>query len=330
MKYLFFAGNTTSNIGNAFFYEGVKYVINKIDNDANIIEAPFSLRNAYNLNDNLAKNELDYSKFINDCDYVILSGPILDIHFENYFGSILKTCKEKGIKVLMLSIGSRNYDDKEIEICKGVLKKYPPYVFTSRDRPTFNIYSNVIKNSYDGICFAFFINDYFKGTDFDKKVICSSIGFGLEPEITFNNGSFKVANRKNSKTTSKFNRLLFALKKNNLTSVDDFELVRLEHRPLRNSFLLFKNKNTMVSHSHEPYLNLYYNSELTVSDRLHAVVATLVFGNKARLFLNSNRTQLLERVGFENVLNEVYSADLDNLKIEKEKMINWLRNYLID
>lgn len=322
-----FTGNTSSNIGNAFFYEGVKHTINKIDPSAIIIEAPFPMKNAYKLSNKEFNNCLDYSLFISDIDYLILSGPILDLDFGLFFERILEQCDNLKIKTLFLSVGGRKYNSAEINHCSSLFTKFPPHIFVSRDLDTFNNYTEYCKNSYNGICFAFFVNDYFKGNKIHKKFICSAIDFTKEPEFIINKEDFAKSNLeipKNIRTKSKINKIKFAFDRKKTSKINDFEIVRLHHRPLRKKYFLFHKVNSVVSHSHNVYLNFYKNSSLTITDRLHAAVATLAFGNPARLMLDSNRVKLLERAGLLECTEKIYTADLEKIEIEKNNMTNWI------
>jgi hypothetical protein len=71
-------------------------------------------------------------------------------------------------------------------------------------------------------------------------------------------------------------------------------------------------------------LNLYRNTTLAISDRLHGVIPTLAYGNPARLVSDSPRTHLFSRIGLTDVTNQVVTADLDLIEEEKTAMLDRL------
>ena len=76
---------------------------------------------------------------------------------------------------------------------------------------------------------------------------------------------------------------------------------------------------------------MYRNVTETHSDRVHACIPTLSFGNKAQLYSDSPRIALFENVGID--VNEMkaqpISLDKDYLKDLQDKQIAFLKNLLI-
>ena len=77
------------------------------------------------------------------------------------------------------------------------------------------------------------------------------------------------------------------------------------------------------------YINLYANSQLTLSDRVHSCAVTLAFGHSAMLFVKTNRVGLLERVGAGEITKRPVQIDTEKLKAEKEQMVEWLKKTLV-
>lgn len=90
-------------------------------------------------------------------------------------------------------------------------------------------------------------------------------------------------------------------------------------------------KNVMCSDYPLDYLFLYRNVTETHSDRVHACIPTLSFGNKAQLYSDSPRIALFENVGID--VNEMkaqpISLDKDYLKDLQDRQIAFLKNILI-
>ena len=57
------------------------------------------------------------------------------------------------------------------------------------------------------------------------------------------------------------------------------------------------------------YLLLYRNASEVYSDRVHACIPTLAFGNKARLFSNSPRIALFENAKIPDVRERLVSIE---------------------
>jgi hypothetical protein len=87
----------------------------------------------------------------------------------------------------------------------------------------------------------------------------------------------------------------------------------------------FRHKDTLISDIPDDYLNLYANAYATYSDRIHACIATLSFGNLAKLYSTTHRASAFERVGVGEIKKKLVKLDQDKLNIEKEKQISFLR-----
>ena len=87
---------------------------------------------------------------------------------------------------------------------------------------------------------------------------------------------------------------------------------------------IYNQNNSFCSDLPYGYLDIYANSELTLSDRVHACAVTMAYGHSAMLFAKTNRVGLLERVGAKDISKHPVSLDLMLINVEKEKMINWL------
>jgi hypothetical protein len=111
--------------------------------------------------------------------------------------------------------------------------------------------------------------------------------------------------------------------------VDGKLIVRTDHR--YNPFLMKKNYRAPMMYSGDvpySYLNIYANADLTISNRVHACVATTAYGNPAMLFTRSPRAYLLKRLGLDKIKDEPQRVDLGFLSDEKAKLIAWLGDRL--
>jgi polysaccharide pyruvyl transferase WcaK-like protein len=333
MKILIANSNISSNIGNDFFYRGIKYALEKLIPNVQIFDGYFSPFNAYKLSEKEKALNFDYFSEVEGLDAIVIAGPVLDRDFSYQFSNTLKRAKKAGLKIFLLSVGGREYDREEIETCRGVLEKYKPDIFISRDTDTFNNYQDLAKNSYNGICFAFFVNDYYPGysTPSLDKYIVSCLDFSCEPDLNMFakklNANDDNLNLTSHTTRSLLNKIKYVTQRNFLKTAGDFKIIRTCHRPLRHKKAIFFRENILSAFNSDPYLNLYKNANLTVTDRLHAAVVTLCFGNKACLLLNSNRTRLLDRAGVSKCINNIFQIDSKHLSDEKEKQLKFIKAF---
>ena len=92
---------------------------------------------------------------------------------------------------------------------------------------------------------------------------------------------------------------------------------------------IYAYKNSFCADIPYGYINLYANAQLTLSDRVHACAVTLAYGHSAMLFANTNRVGLLERVGAGEITKRPVSLDMELIRAEKAKMVEWLQNFLL-
>ena len=78
----------------------------------------------------------------------------------------------------------------------------------------------------------------------------------------------------------------------------------------------------------EGYLLAYANSKLTLSNRVHANVATLSYGNPAMYFSDSKRAKLLDRLNLCEIYNKPMKLSSDILDLEKNNLVEFIKNNL--
>jgi len=92
----------------------------------------------------------------------------------------------------------------------------------------------------------------------------------------------------------------------------------------------YKNHKIFFSEMADDYLSLYANCSTVYSDRVHACVATLAFGNKARLIDETPRAHLFETLDAGNVRNEIVQLDPEKFASKKQEHLNALTKALKD
>lgn len=238
-------------------------------------------------------------------DYLILPGCILTDAFFTIYGKFLEEKSEQGCKLIFLGASGNYYTMKEISIVREWLVKLKPYAIMFRDSVAYNYYKEYSKNVYNGIDNVFFVN----------RLNLPKVDTTMTPYIVLN---FDIP---------KHNYIKKQLEKQS----KDKNVVYTDHKPypyIKVSKLA--KKNVMCSDYPLDYLHLYRNVVETHSDRVHACIPTLSFGNKAQLYSDSPRIALFENVGIniDDIKKRPISLDQGLLKKIQDNQIGYLRKIL--
>ena len=350
VKVAYSTGFWCTNVGNAFFSLGVEYALKKILGEENVSVVSDYQTYTTGLGRRLypAKNQLNYLTKL-DVDYLVLAGPVLSKYFLGLWEDILVELESKGVRYIILSAGMMKMNEESMKACSEFFSKHPPYILTSRDKDTYEAFGKYADNSYDGICFSFFTPDYYHAAKITEKFITMNFDKISEPlvsatelsgskPISFGGKTFYYKQTgllpKMATKTDRFSdALIYAAsilpQKKRPSSVGDYSIYRTDHRfhpHYRNK--IYSQPNSFCADIPYGYLDIYANSELTMSDRVHACAITLAFGHSAMLFAKTNRCGLLERVGAGEISKKPVSIDIDALNREKEELVFWLKSKL--
>lgn len=350
-------GFWSTNIGNSFFDLGIVHLLEKVCPDTKVTFCDEQPGNYWKQSGKNPKKSLEYIKYI-DSDYIVIAGPLINKDLPLLWGDTFEVLQKRGIKILLLSAGCSVYTKDELEICRSFLKKYPPHVLMSRDEYTYDNFKDLATHAYNGICCAFYIPDFYKTTtttlenylvlNFDgnslppilDKLIASA---GIESEPMFNvKDKKKITNEfefEGNKWNCSYNyspvNIRNLLKKENdkaPSCVSDLKIVRTKHRAgSTNRYSAFSKPNTFVSDVPYNYFDIYGNTKVTFSNRVHACVITLAFGKPAMFFSNTQRGRLLDRFeSLKDIKNRPVSIPANILELEKAKQLDFLRRVLND
>lgn len=266
------------------------------------VEREILKKGTYTKKNKSLENCFNLGRFMKS-DFAIFSGVILDDFFIKLFNSTIFDLKKKNVKIIFNSAGGSAYSKNEVSIVRKFLKKIRPYGLISRDETAFKNYQDLAEHSYDGIDCAFFINDYFTPPKLElpEYVI---LNFDKQPEPKLNISN-KLIIRTHHRTSS-----------------------CMSTRKIPRSH--FTKPNTLISDLPDDYLVLYSNTAATFSDRVHACVATLSFGQPARLFFRTKRALLFNKVGVNTIDNRLTYPSTVKIEKEKEKQVNFLSDLLSD
>ena len=238
-------------------------------------------------------------------DYLIIPGCVLTVPFFAGYGKLLETKVEQGCKLIFWAASGNHYTEYEIKAVKEWLRKLRPYAITTRDSQAFEYYSDLTPNAYNGIDNVFFVN----------KLNLPKVDTVLDPYIVLN---FDEPKHKN-------------IKENLKKTFIDKNIVYTDHKPMPLSKVSRMVKKGVVCSDYPlDYLFIYNNAKETHSDRVHACIPTLSFGNRAQLYSDSPRIALFENVGLDisEMKSHPVSIEQTKLKDLQDKQIEFLKSIL--
>ncbi len=232
-------------------------------------------------------------------DYFVLSGCILTVIFFRLMDKFFDKLKKKDSKIIFYGCGGSSYSDFEVNFIRKKLKEIQPHALITRDSMAFQNYSDLADHVFDGIDCAFFVN----------KLLFEKIEIDMPSYIvlTFDKPENKKIERKLEK------------------ELRDYKIIKTCHIPYPERILFHEalpSKSDFVSDSPYDYLNLYAHAEEVHTDRVHACVSALSFGKPCRLYNETPRAKLFEKVCIEDITKRVCYPK--NIAKEQEKQIAFL------
>lgn len=333
MKILFPESNWASNIGNPFFTTGIAKAITTACPSAEVVPTASNPILPLKVSEGSEKHVFNYTAYVGGADAVLFTGPMFDLNFRKLFEPAFARAKEAGMKIFLLSAGSINYDDEEVAHCREVLAQYQPDVLATRDPQTFERYGDCARHNYNGICGAWFAPDYYPGYDTPAlgDYITSCFDFQPEPagEILLDAATNARARLPAMPSFGKMSgRIRRVLQRGQADMLGQYKVVRPCHRPANDPRTIFTQPNSFAAYTPYGYLNLYRNTKVTVTDRLHASVVTMAYGNPAYLFMRSKRSYLLDAVGLHYEPGVRMELDQELLRARKQGLVDFLATAL--
>lgn len=317
--FVYCGGNTMDNLGNGFLDIGAWHQLKMVCPDAQVIsisntspEKAFFFGAKHGLKQSGAgrKGRFDLrTKFEGDY-YVFTAACLCDSWFE-INREFLDWLAEKQHKVIILGAsgsdsGSLQYNKVELDRIRDRVARLNLYLMTTRDHGTFDAFGDLATHAHNGVDCAFYLKDAFSPAKMD-----------IAPFDVF---TFDAMKEPNILTSRDILRLC-----HKASDVDC--LSRTVRHP--DKVLGMMHKRDWVSDFPEDYLHIYGNCNTVYTDRVHACVASLIFGNKAMYFGNSPRSGLLSRVlGEADIMKEPVSLDMDFIEQEKRMQLDFIKQYL--
>lgn len=330
------------NIGNAFFNLGAEHLLAKAGHEVFPVQdhpAYWTFRD-----ESKGSYERRYH-FLEqlDVDVLILQGPLFTRNFGNIWIDTLRQLAAKGVKWAVLSGGFRSYSSEEVAVMREVVEQVPPLFVSTRDEDSFDMLKTsgaadhtVIRN---GICSAFFLPHAYQPPKLREPIISFCFDHFLEPTLVPDRSGMVTMGSENYRTEfpKRLNKIAsrtkghayfaqIADRRSVPTEIQGLKVVRPEHRTNPHlPFKIYQRPNAIASDEPYTYLTVYANTEATLSDRVHACVATLAYGGAAHLWNPTTKRKALfdaARVG--DVVNSTVKIDQDFLAEQHTDVIHFL------
>ena len=286
MNILYYGGCWPTNIGNAFIDYGSICTIKTAVPEATVHFASELPRWLHR------EKSIDLAELM-EVDFAVVSGMNLCDEFLRNEGPTIKKLFDRGAKIIFNGCGGATYGKEEVNNFNKFFEEIKICGFISRDEAAFESYKDLSPLSYNGIDCAFFLKEAFLPAPLrTKEYVVYNFDSMREPRIE-----------------------------------SDKKVIRTHHsidksgRSIKYSI----KRDTLISDIPDDYLNLYAHAHAVYSDRVHACIAALSFGNSARLYSTTPRAYLFERVGAGEIKDKLVKLDGDRLRLEKEKQIEFLR-----
>jgi hypothetical protein len=296
---LYYGGLWPTNIGNAFIDLGALYLLAQAAPSTHVYQASrfsrFYAQERTHGRPRLLRNSwrpLDVAEHA-DVGWVVVAGNVAHTDFIRVEGPTIAALVDRGARLVILGGGCSLYDEDEARAFGQFMRRVGTYALVSRDRDSFERFGEYATHSFQGIDCAFFLPDAVQPIPLrlGRYVVCAFDDQRREAEL----------------------------------GLAAQTVVRARHysHGIRERFVR-KRDDTLVSDLPHDYLALYAGADVVYSDRVHACVAALAYGGRARLLSSTPRARLLEEVGAGAVAREVARADPALLEERKRAQVRFL------
>lgn len=335
VKVLYMGGYWATNIGNAFYELGIRHLLNQMESKIELFLCSDVQEYAwaqYNASGVKAFNSCEHFQ---NMDYLIIGGPMLSKADLTALQSTIEYAKKKGTKVVFLSAGGNAYTDQERREVRDLLGQFKLYALISRDHETFEWYGDLFERSYDGICCAFYIPEYFKPykLNMDPYVVFNFETY-MEPSFVEDMSGFEFAEKKwkikgEKKKLSSFKESFYDYPEQ---AFHNFDIVRTKNTCFKPNEKRYHGTNIYLSDVPMDYLNIFANSKAVFSDRVHSCVAALALGIPAMFLGKTPRSKLFNSViddNKRNIESELVQIDINTLNSKRDAQRKALMEILI-
>ena len=339
-------GGWSVNIGNAFFQLAGYHVLRDCLPEAEVMLVPEQpgYPSYWTRKVGHPGHSLDYVNLLAP-DYLVLMGPIFRREIFTIWGDALERLMLAGTRLALLGVGAMTYTDPDIQLYREFLSRFRPALMVTRDSDTYHLLGDLAECACDGIDFSFFLSDYYPLPKIEAFANTVALNFDKIPEprilvnssSTAHGASFEFGGQRWQLDFPRFRTWLARSSRygmflegavfggNEVEKIGGFDVLRLDHRPhplLRAK--TYRSPRTLVNDTPYPYLDVYGNAALTLTDRVHAAAAALQYGKPAMLFSSSPRVRMLDRLGLEEIGERPVRLDKERLREEKGKIKSFI------
>ena len=286
-----------------------------------------------------------------EIDVLVLQGPFLTRNFANIWQGTLEQLARRGVAWAGLGVGMRRYDGVELAALESVVRRAPPLFLSTRDRGAYRAVRGRLGKEipvFDSIDSAFYLGRRYSPPKLDLTSPLLALTFDHYPEprfvpdlagpIVLQDGAYRLefsrsrtALARVGKAAGMMTSLLPYFRGMAVeTSIGGYKVVRPHHRSNPHlPVLIYRQPSGLASDEPFSYLTIYNSAELTISDRVHACVAAMAYGNPAMLFNpGTRRSQLFERVGAIGIGSKPAKVSQDYIAHEFDRALTFLRRAL--
>ena len=302
------------NIGNAFIQLGSKYAVEQALPGANVhvIEGNYltmptsaadklllklsrttgiaALRQKQMARIHAARSRQRKLSDLASVDAVMLSGVWLSAKYLREHRRDFLELKERGIPLIFSGGGGTFYTEEEFAEVTEQLHEIKPHAIITRDDVVYEAYKNSFERVYAGIDVGFFIGDCLRPLPMPKRTV-----------YCFDRGPMPAV----------------------CNVTDDSVVTHHSQGGLRHD--TFDQGQLFFGEMAEDYVHLYANAPTVYSDRVHACVAALSFGNSAHLIDETPRAHLFEVVGADSIREGVTTLSVEKTAARKAQHITALK-----
>lgn len=313
------SGYTSQNIGNAFFQLGGAALVERAAALAGrevrttfVPDAPgnWTLRRKGQGN---PSRHFDVLRHTEGLDLLVIQGPSLSWYVDEFWSETLAALRARGTQVALLGVAFYRFDDAEIEAVRRFLAANPLVAISTRDSSSAELLHDLVGGDvpiHDGLDSAFWLphahtplplaGGPYAAVTFDR--------YG-EPRLTADDDPERIlriepddrrarlVNGIARRGKAKAYAAALLDRDERPERVGRHTIIRPEHRsnpPMH--WKAYHRPNGVMADEPWSYLATYAAAEITVSDRVHACVAALAYGNRAILANTSPRGRLVDRV----------------------------------
>lgn len=316
MKIGLYIGAWPQNIGNAFFDLGLKALLKQAVPEATVYPMGGAVHWMFNASQahhremaignsrirnqsplsRLSCNSMEIGQYA-EVDLIVFAGMSMCREFVENNGRTLVDASKRGVAIMGVGAGGSLYDSDEASVFSDFVNHLGRAAIITRDDDTFNLFADRMLHIWSGIDCAFFLPDYYSPPHLSL------------PPFDIENFDFQC----HSPSINHCGRKVI------YTHHDCWGYLPSQY---------MEKSDTLVSDVPEDYLTLYAHVTETYSDRVHACVATLAYGNAARLYASTPRRALFRKVGASSIASELTKLDGNMLQELKENQIAKTREYI--